>query len=112
MLAAEGLVTLVANSGARVSSLSLSECEEIYSVRERVEPLLLRLNAPFLDAAKLDQLDTLAQRMAATDASEGFLDLERAFHLGHYDGVGQVVLTEPAHRPWNRHQAYRPGPTR
>src|SRR3546814_242955 len=36
MLAAEGLVTLVANSGARVSSLSLSECEEIYRRSEEL----------------------------------------------------------------------------
>src|SRR3546814_488992 len=107
MLAAEGLVTLVANSGARVSSLSLSECEEIYRVRERVEPLLLRLNAPYLNAAMLDQLDTLAQLMAGTDDPEVFLDLDRAFHLGTYEGVGTVVLTDLVHRLWNRTQAYR-----
>ena len=40
-LEAEGLVTLVANAGAWVSSLSLTECEEIYRIRERLEPLLL-----------------------------------------------------------------------
>ena len=69
MLAAEGLVTLVANSGARVSSLSLPECEEIYRVRERVEPLLLRMSAPALDESELDRLGALAEEMAqAADA--------------------------------------------
>ena len=65
MLEAEGLVTLVANTGARVSSLSLPECEEIYRVRERVEPLLLRMSAPGLDASTLDRLADLAERHAA-----------------------------------------------
>jgi DNA-binding GntR family transcriptional regulator len=41
MLDADGLVTLVANTGAWISRLSLAECEEMYQIRERVEPLLL-----------------------------------------------------------------------
>src|SRR4051794_18101373 len=40
MLESEGLVTLVANTGAWVSRVSLAECEEIYRIRERIEPLL------------------------------------------------------------------------
>ena len=48
MLEAEGLVTLIANTGAWVSSLSLVECEEMYQIRERIEPLLLRLNVPLM----------------------------------------------------------------
>jgi DNA-binding GntR family transcriptional regulator len=107
MLAAEGLVTLVANSGARVSSLSLTECEEIYRVRERVEPLLLQMSAPGLDAASLDRLGTLAEQMAATSDPEEFLALDRAFHLGTYAGADTVVLSDLVHRLWNRTQAYR-----
>jgi DNA-binding GntR family transcriptional regulator len=107
MLASEGLVTLVANSGARVSSLSVAECEEIYRVRERVEPLLLRMSAPGLDADALDGLGALARQMAATSDPEEFLALDRAFHLGTYAGAETVVLTDLVHRLWNRTQAYR-----
>lgn len=107
MLAAEGLVTLVANSGARVSSLSLPECEEIYRVRERVEPLLLRMSASGLDEASLDRLATLAERMSLTDDPEEFLALDREFHLGTYAGAQTVVLTDLVTRLWNRTQAYR-----
>ena len=46
MLQADGLVTLVANTGARISQLTLAECEELYQIRERVEPLLLRYSIP------------------------------------------------------------------
>lgn len=107
MLAAEGLVTLVANSGARVSSLSLPECEEIYRVRERVEPLLLRMSAPGLDVADIDHLGDLATRMAQTEDPEEFLALDRAFHLATYAGAETVVLSDLVHRLWNRTQAYR-----
>ena len=46
MLDSEGLVTLVANSGAWVTKLTLSECVETYLIRERLEPLLLRTSMP------------------------------------------------------------------
>ncbi|KAA9133617.1 GntR family transcriptional regulator [Microbacterium caowuchunii] len=107
MLAAEGLVTLVANSGARVSSLSLPECQEIYRVRERVEPLLLRMSAPGLDESELDHLGALAEEMAETADPEEFLALDRAFHLATYAAAETVVLSDLVHRLWNRTQAYR-----
>ena len=107
MLAAEGLVTLVANSGARVSSLSLPECEEIYRVRERVEPLLLRMSAPGLDESDLDRLAALAEQMARSTDPEEFLALDRAFHLATYATAETVVLSDLVHRLWNRTQAYR-----
>lgn len=107
MLEAEGIVTLVANTGAWVSSLSLSECEEIYRVRERVEPLLLRMSAPGLDDLTLDRLDQLAVLMSETNDPETFLELDREFHLLTYTGTDTVVLTELVHRLWNRTQSYR-----
>lgn len=107
LLAAEGLVTLVANTGAWVSSLSLSECEEIYAVRERVEPLLLRMSAPRLDEAAITELGALAARMSMASDPEEFLALDRAFHLGMYAETETVVLTDLVVRLWNRTQAYR-----
>ncbi len=107
MLEAEGLVTLVANTGAWVSSLSLAECQEIYRVRERVEPLLLRMSGPGLDEPALERLEALAARMPESDDPETFLELDREFHLLTYTGTTTVVLTELVHRLWNRTQAYR-----
>ena len=107
MLAAEGLVTLVANSGARVWSLSLSECEEIYRVRERVEPLLLRMSAPGLGESELARLGSLAEQMVGSDDPEEFMALDRGFHLATYKRAETVVLSDLVHRLWNRAQAYR-----
>ena len=56
MLAAEGLVTLVANSGAWVTRLTMAECAELYLIRERLEPLLLRTSMPRLGEAETGRL--------------------------------------------------------
>jgi DNA-binding GntR family transcriptional regulator len=106
-LEADGLVTLVANTGAWVSRLTLAECEEVYQTRERVEPLLLRMSAPHLDAAGLDRLADLAERMARTTDVEEFLRLDREFHWATYAGADTLVLGDLVRRLWNTTQPYR-----
>ena len=44
-LESEGLVRLVANTGAWVQSLTMAQCSEVYQTRERLEPPLLRHSA-------------------------------------------------------------------
>lgn len=107
ILEADGLVTLVANTGAWVSRLTLAECEEVYQTRERVEPLLLRLSAPHLDAATIDHLESLATRMSLTDDVEEFLRLDREFHSGTYAGADTLVLGDLVTRLWGATQPYR-----
>jgi len=106
-LEADGLVTLVANTGAWVSRLSLAECDEVYQTRERVEPLLLRYALPGIDDAELDRLDDLAARMEHTTGVEEFLELDREFHLGSYASANTTVLGDLVHRLWNTTQHYR-----
>ncbi|WP_082599153.1 GntR family transcriptional regulator [Yonghaparkia sp. Soil809] len=106
-LEADGLVTLVANTGAWVTRLSLAECEEVYQTRERVEPLLLRYSAPHLDEAALDGLERLAERMAETTDVEEFLRLDREFHQRSYAGAETLVLGDLVRRLWNTTQPYR-----
>src|SRR5215470_160530 len=59
MLDAEGLVTLVANSGAWVTKLTFEECVETYLIRERLEPLLLRISMPLLAEPVIGRLAEL-----------------------------------------------------
>jgi DNA-binding GntR family transcriptional regulator len=106
-LEADGLVNLVANTGAWVSRLSLSECDEVYQTRERVEPLLLRYAMPHIDAAHVARLEVLADQMQATDGVEEFLRLDREFHLGSYAAAETTVLGDLVHRLWNTTQHYR-----
>lgn len=106
ILEAEGLVTLVANSGAWVSRLTLAECEELYLVRERIEPVLLGMNAPLLAPHDLDLLDDLAGQMERADA-EDFLRLDRAFHFATYAPAQTVMLGDTVRGLWNRTHHYR-----
>lgn len=106
-LESDGLITVVANTGAWVSRLTLAECEEVYQTRERVEPLLLRFSVPNLSPAELDHLTELAERMSATDDVEEFLRLDREFHWGTYAGAETLVLGDLVRRLWSTTQPYR-----
>jgi DNA-binding GntR family transcriptional regulator len=112
MLEAEGLVTLVANTGAWVAQLSLSECEEMYQIRERIEPLLLRLNVPLLSEESIDKLEVLADAMETSEDVEQFLRLDREFHLSCYTAAHTSVLGDTVLQLWNRTQHYRRAFTR
>jgi DNA-binding GntR family transcriptional regulator len=111
MLEAEGLVTLVANTGAWVARISLAECEEMYQIRERVEPLLLRFNVPLVPDAEIARLSGLATAMESADVEE-FLALDRDFHLSCYALAETSVLGDLVRQLWNRTQHYRRAFTR
>ena len=108
MLAAEGLVTLVANSGAWVTRLTMAECAELYLIRERLEPLLLRSSMPRLGEAEIGRLAELTEAMeaAGTDV-DAFLRADREFHLSSYAGAAQGETWQIIHRMWNTTQHYR-----
>ena len=107
MLDAEGLVTLVANSGAWVTKLTLAECVETYLIRERLEPLLLRTSMPYLDATVVDRLLQLADEMEKAAGVDAFMRADREFHLSSYAGAASGEMWQIIHRMWNTTQHYR-----
>jgi DNA-binding GntR family transcriptional regulator len=113
MLAAEGLVTVVANSGAWVARLTMEECAEAYLVRERLEPMLLRMSLPALGDAAVARMGELAAEMEAAAGSRGapdvdaFLRADREFHLSSYTGAARGETWQITHRLWNATQHYR-----
>jgi DNA-binding GntR family transcriptional regulator len=107
MLAAEGLVTLVANSGAWVTKLTLAECVETYLIRERLEPLMLQMSMQHLDDAMVDRLATLAADMEAGTGVDAFMRADREFHLASYAGAASGSTWQIIHRMWNTTQHYR-----
>ena len=107
ILEADGLVTLVANTGAWVAHMSLEECEEMYQIRERLEPLLLRLSMPHLGPVRIRRIAELAAEIDGTDDVEHFLRLDREFHLLSYAGATTAMLGDTVHRLWNTTQHYR-----
>jgi DNA-binding GntR family transcriptional regulator len=107
ILEGEGLVTLVANAGSWVSRLSAEECTEMYQMRERLEPLLLRYSAPSLPEEAIQQLQVLADAMQQSADVEQFIRLDREFHLLSYSAASTIMVGETILRLWNRTQHYR-----
>ncbi len=107
MLAAEGLVTLVANSGAWVTRLTLAECVETYLIRERLEPLLLRTSLRHLEDATIGRLAALAGEMEAAAGVDAFMRADREFHLSSYEGARPGEMWQIIGRMWNTTQHYR-----
>jgi DNA-binding GntR family transcriptional regulator len=107
VLESDGLVTLVANTGAWVAHLSLDECQEMYQIRERIEPLLLSYSLPGLSAETLERLAALADEMQSGVDVETFLHLDREFHLLAYTGASTTILGDTVQRLWNSTQHYR-----
>lgn len=107
ILESHGLVTLVASTGAWVSSMNLAECQETYLIRERLEPLVLGLAVEHIDDMTMDKLGELATQMESCTAVEDFVDLDRQFHLLSFQAARMPTLLEMVERLWNTTQHYR-----
>jgi len=85
-LAAEGLVEIVPNRGARVTRWTDDDLEQIFELRLRLEPYAVGLAVPRLSAVDIDELDDLAQRMlklgkpGRSQDLDGIVQLNRQFH--------------------------------
>jgi DNA-binding GntR family transcriptional regulator len=106
-LQADGLVSIVANTGAWVSKLSKKECEEAYQIRERLEPLLLRQSTQQMQPETTAALLKLVEQMEASVDVETFLRLDREFHLLAYSHGPDGMLKDLVVRLWNTTQHYR-----
>jgi DNA-binding GntR family transcriptional regulator len=85
-LQAEGLVRLIPSRGAIVSSLTLAEVDEIYTMRHALEPIALRRAIPNMTAADFDEMEHLLNK------------------IDH-----ETDLSKWAERNWEFHEAlYRP----
>lgn len=85
-LAAEGLVDLVPNRGARVATWTTAQLREIFDLRLAVEPVVVALAVPKVDEETLDRLGVLARTMkkhgrpGRNQDLDAIVDLNREFH--------------------------------
>lgn len=107
ILHSQGLVQLKANSGAWVSKLDLAECQAVYKMRERLEPLALSESMPHLDAETVQRIDDLQTEIEHNTDQDRFLALDREMHLLCYAGNPIAELNGMVERFWNTTQAYR-----
>ncbi|MDN5833598.1 MAG: GntR family transcriptional regulator, partial [Brevibacterium sp.] len=107
ILESSGLVTLVASTGAWVSTLDLEECREIYLMRERLEPLLLRLAMPTHTTESFAGFEASAQRVEEATSSGDFLECDRDFHRALMAGPKTIRLHDTVDHLWNLTHYYR-----
>lgn len=100
-LAAEGLVEMRTNRGARVADVTPAEMHAAYEARLVIEPgaarLAARLRPPSPLAAMRDAL--AAQRRAIPDVGRSF-EANRRFHLALVQAAGNEFLLQFVRRLW------------
>lgn len=107
ILESDGLVTLVANTGAWVTAMDLAECTETYLIRERLDSLLLSCAVAKYTEADIGHLERLLQAIEdATDVTE-YLAADRAFHLESYKPADMDNLYSMVKRMWDTTEHYR-----
>ena len=109
-LQTEGLVTLTAHVGARAAWLDPSELNEIYLLRELLEPFAIARSVPHLDPSVHARLRELAGEMEAVadaDTPGAWIELDRQFHLLSYSAAGLPRLMQLIAGLWSGTQQYR-----
>lgn len=106
----EGLVAHTTYAGARVASLSAAELDEIYLLRECVEPRALSASVPNLPLETLQTLEESLlemERMADPTDPSRWIELDRRFHLASYSAAPLPEFLALIESIWNRTQQYR-----
>jgi DNA-binding GntR family transcriptional regulator len=110
-LQAEGLVIFRPRRGATVASLSVSEYEEIYRLREELETLACRWAAEDFDRIPIDRLKLLLQEIEAAEANlddvHRRLQLVREFFFTIFETSEKEHLLRILSSLWDLSQQYR-----
>jgi len=106
VLAAEGLVTLGV-AGAVVTGLSIRELQELYEMREAIEPVVTAIAVPNVGRAGTTQMAALLDRMESEGIGPAeWLESNAAFHALIYtraDRPRMIELTEQLRRLTDRY---------
>jgi DNA-binding GntR family transcriptional regulator len=107
-LEAEGLVVIRPHSGARVARLDFAECDEIYRIRERLEPLALSESIKTITDEQAAHAASLVRELAVVRHDPvAYLDCDRRLHVACYAGVQTPRLLRMIVGFWNTTQQYR-----
>jgi DNA-binding GntR family transcriptional regulator len=107
ILEVRGLVTLLANAGARAVTLSSREMEISYEIRERLEPFLLADSIPNLTDADIAEMEEIKLRLDKASDVDEFLTLNRQFHQTSFRGNTSPLLALEVERFWDMTHSYR-----
>jgi DNA-binding GntR family transcriptional regulator len=109
-LESEGLVILEPHVGARVARLDRAELDEVYLLRERLEPLAIAQSVPHLSDSQLANIRLYVEEMERVADPEDltrWIELDRRFHLATFAGAPLPRLIRLIEAFWNTTQQYR-----
>ncbi len=110
ILAAEGLVTIAPNRGARVTALSLAEVDEAIEVVTALEALAAEPACRNIDAAQLAAIDALHGRMQAAYRDRElmtYFEINQEIHQAIVDAAQNCVLARIYRAECARIRRYR-----
>ncbi|MGH2944737.1 MAG: GntR family transcriptional regulator [Solirubrobacteraceae bacterium] len=104
----EGLIVNPPHRSARVAALDFAECEEIYKMRERLEPLALTESMRGLTDQQIETAAGLAEDLKGLSHDlSAWLAADRQLHLACYAGIPTPRLLSLIVGFWNTTQPYR-----
>ena len=107
----EGLVTIVPNAGARVVRLDATELDEVYWLRERLEPAAIALSVPLLtiDERRVvrEHVEEMERVAAAAGDTAAWLAVDVDFHRVLLSRAPLPEVQRLIARLWNVARPYR-----
>lgn len=107
ILETRGLVSLRANAGARVASLTVRDMELSYQIREMLEPMLLAESIPNLTEHDLAEMREIKARLERVSDADDYMPLARDFHWTAFRGHKVPLLAQIVERLWDTTHHYR-----
>jgi DNA-binding GntR family transcriptional regulator len=106
-LQAEGLVAFRPRRGATVASISASEYEEIYRIREELEILACRWAAEDFDRIPIERLKRLLEEIEQVEANSSDVQLVREFFFTIFEASEKEHLLRILSSLWDLTHQYR-----
>ncbi|MBT0667157.1 GntR family transcriptional regulator [Novosphingobium profundi] len=106
ILEARGLVSMRANTGARVISLDEADLAAAFDICERLEPLLLASSLARFTQEDVFALKALLDAPCEDIGAEAMVQRARAFHWLAYSRHSSALLAGMVERIWDALQSY------
>lgn len=107
ILETRGLVSLKANAGARVASLTVRDMELSYQIRELLEPMLLAESIPHLTEQDFAEMREVKARLESVTDADDYMPLAKQFHWTAFRGHKAPLLAQIVERLWDTTHHYR-----
>jgi DNA-binding GntR family transcriptional regulator len=102
----EGLIRLEAHRTIVITPLTCQELDEIYVIREELDPLAAGMTAVNASGAQIEEIGRIGRQQVARDPLRQ-LERNRAFHRAIYASCGNGALISLLDQLWDRTDRYR-----